>query len=89
MAFREGEQAYIIENNSHVTPVYIVKKDGDFYTIEFSNYARINLRESGLFHTQEEAKEKIRKTPFVRRQVTCNGYTSPYTYNNTRSPYGI
>ena len=69
MAFREGEQAYIIENNSHVTPVYIIKKDRDFYTIEFSNYARINLRESRLYHTLEEAKGKIRRTPFVRRQV--------------------
>lgn len=89
MAFREGEQAYIIENNSHVTPVHIIKKDGDFYTIEFSNFGRINLRESRLYHSLEEAKEKIRKTPLVRRQKTSNGYTSPYRYNNSRNPYGI
>ena len=67
MAFREGDQAYIIENNSHVTPVQIIKKDGDFYTIQFTNYGRINLRESRLFHTQEEAKEKIRKDAFCEK----------------------
>ena len=60
MAFNEGEQAYIIENNSRVTPVRIIRKDGDFYTIEFSDYGRINLRASRLFHTREEAEGKIR-----------------------------
>lgn len=89
MAFREGDQAFIIENNSHVTPVYIVRKDGDFYTIEFSNYSRINLRESRLYYTREDAENKIRRTPFVRRQVNSNGYTSPYKYDNARNPYGI
>ena len=88
MAFREGDQAYIIENNSHVTPVQIIGKDGNFYTIQFTNYGRINLRESRLFHTQEEAQKRITKTPFVRRQIARNGYTSPYHYNNSRSPYG-
>ena len=32
MAFNEGEQAYIIENNSRVTPVHVIRKDGDFYS---------------------------------------------------------
>ena len=89
MAFLEGEQAYIIENNSRVTPVRIIRKDGDFYTIEFSDHGRINLRESRLFHTPEEAEEKVRRTPFVKRREAVSKYTSPYKYDNGRSPYGI
>ena len=89
MAFREGEQAYIIENNSHVTPVKIIRKDGNFYTIQFSDFSRINLRESRLFRTCEEAEKRIRRTPFLRREVQSRGYTSPYNYSNYRSPYGI
>ena len=89
MAFLEGEQAYIIENNSRVTPVRIVRKDGDFYTIEFSDHGRINLRESRLFHTPEEAEEKVRRTPFAKRKAAVSQYTSPYQYDNGRNPYGI
>lgn len=89
MAFLEGEQAYIIENNSRVTPVRIIRKDGDFYTIEFSNYSRIILRESRLFRTFEEANEKVRRTPFVKRQATVPRYAPPYNYDNGRNPYGI
>ena len=89
MAFLEGEQAYIIENNSRVTPVRIVRKDGDFYTIEFSDHSRINLRESRLFHTTEEAGKKVRRTPFAKRRVPVSRYASPYQYDNGRNPYGI
>lgn len=89
MAFREGEHVYIVENNSHITPVQIIRKDGSFYTIQFSNYARINLRESRLFRTKEEALKKIRYTPSAERHIVGNGYTSPYHYNNSRNPYGI
>ena len=89
MAFREGEEAYIIENNSRVTPVHVIRKDGDFYTIEFSNYSRITLRESRLFHTADEAKEKIHRMPYVKRPITVPRYASPYQYDNGRNPYGI
>lgn len=89
MAFLEGEQAYIIENNSRVTPVRIIRKDGDFYTIEFPNFGRINLRESRLYRTPEEAEEKVHRTPFVKRQVTVPRYASPYNYDNGRNLYGI
>jgi len=89
MSFCEGDKAYIIENNSHVTPVRIIRKDGEFYTIQFADHGRINLRESRLYHTGKEAHEKIRRTPFSNRQVIRNGFVSPYQYNNGRSPYGI
>lgn len=89
MAFREGEQVFIIENNSRVTPVHIVHRDGDFYTIEFSDFGRISLRKSRLFQSAEEAERAIRKTPFVRRQIISNGYTSPYRFENSRNPYGV
>ena len=89
MSFSEGEKGYIIENNSHVTPVRIIRKDGEFYTIQFANFGRISLRGSRLYHTEEEAQKKIRPAPSSNRQVIRNGYKSPYNYNNSRSPYGI
>ena len=96
MSFNEGEKAYIVENNSHVTPVRIIRKDGEFYTIQFANFGRISLRGSRLslrgsrlYHTEEEAQKKIRPAPSSNRQVIRNGYKSPYNYNNSRSPYGI
>ena len=89
MSFCEGEKAYIIENNSHVTPVRIIRKDGEFYTIQFEDYGRINLRGSRLYHTEEEARKRIKPTPSSNRQVIRNGFKSPYHYNNSRSPYGI
>ena len=57
MSFCEGDKAYIIENNSHVTPVRIIRKDGEFYTIQFADCGRINLRESRLFHTEHAVSE--------------------------------
>ena len=90
MSFSEGEKAYIIENNSHVTPVRIIRKDGEFYTIQFEDYGRINLRRSRLYHTEKEARKRIKPTPSLNRQVIRNGYhKTPYQYNNSRSPYGI
>ena len=31
------QSSQIIENNSHVTPVRIIRKDGEFYTIQFAD----------------------------------------------------
>ena len=49
----------------------------------------ISLRESRLYHTEEEAKEKIRQAPAPKKQVSIKGQTTPYQYDNSRSPYGI
>ncbi len=89
MTFREGEQAYIIENNSHVTPVEIVKRNGNFYTIQLLNHSRIGLRESRLFHIREEAEKRIRGLPLLKKEEMKNRFSSPYQYDNHRSPYGI
>ena len=53
------QSSQIIENNSHVTPVRIIRKDGEFYTIQFADQGRISLRGSRLYHTEEEAQKKI------------------------------
>ena len=89
MSFCEGDKAYIIENNSHVTFVCNDTATAEIYTIQFADCGRINLRESRLFHSEEEAHEKIRRTPSSNGRVIRNGYVSPYQYNNSRSPYGI
>ena len=72
-----------------VESAYIIRKDGEFYTIQFEDYGRINLRGSRLYHTEEEARKRIKPTPSSNRQVIRNGFRSPYHYNNSRSPYGI
>ena len=89
--FREGEKAYIIENNLRVTPVHIVRSYGDLYTVALSHQCWITLREGRLFRTQEEAQKKVGIVPVPVREEPAaeRGYKSPYQYDNSRSPYGI
>ena len=89
MSFVEGDRAYIVENNLRVTPVRVVRRDGEFYTIRFADFGMISLRESRLYHTEEEAKEKIRQAPAPKKDVSIKGQTTSYQYDNSRSPYGI
>lgn len=88
MAFMEGEQVYIVENHLHVTPAIIIKKSGEFNTIQFlKNGGAITLRDSRLFRTKEEAEQHTRKVapaPVEERYMR-----SPYSFDNSRSHYGL
>jgi hypothetical protein len=90
MTFKAGEQAYIIENNSRVTPVIVVRSYGDFYTVEFGE-SSINLRASRLYKTRKDAEEKLpkRMKPGNLTRGRMTGYDSPYDYIDFHSPYGI
>lgn len=98
MTFREGDGAYIIENNSRVTPVTIIERRGDFCTIAFGKTV-ISLRQSRLYRTRREAEanlpkwviEEQEKRRQEERQKKYHGrkeYT-PYDNINYRSPYGL
>ena len=86
MTFKAGEQAYIIENHSRVTPVVVVRSYGDFYTVAIGE-TRINLRASRLFRKREDAEAKL---PRCEKMATSGmNYSSPYSYMDYHSPYGI
>jgi hypothetical protein len=86
MTFKVGEKAYIVENHSYVTPVVILRSYGDFYTVAAGG-AGINLRASRLFRKREDAEAKL---PRRERMVTGGtNYSSPYSYMDYHSPYGI
>lgn len=96
MTFKEGDQAYIIENNTKVTPVTIYEKQGDFYTLGLRD-AVISLRSTRLYRTRREAERelperiKVAEEAKNNQQMCCAGSKpySPYDHSNYRSPYGI
>ena len=88
MTFKVGEQAYIVENHSYVTPVVVVRSYGDFYTVAAGRKG-INFRASRLFRTREEAERTL---PRRERNIASRkggSSTTPYDYMNYRSPYGL
>ncbi|MCH4013846.1 MAG: hypothetical protein LKE64_05915 [Solobacterium sp.] len=88
MTFKVGEQAYIVENHSHVTPVVVVRDYGDFYTVAAGGKG-INLRASRLFKTREDAERTLPKRVRVVASMTGGSVATPYDYMNYRSPYGL
>ncbi len=93
MAFQEGDAAYIIENNLQVTPVLVVSRSGELYTVALSRQCWIRVREGRLFRTEEEANKKLGHVPEEpadqKAPALDQGYKTPYHYDNHRSPYGI
>jgi len=59
--FKINDYAYIITNGRYVEKVLIIKSGGGFYIVKFSNGAGTRIRESRLYHTEEEAKASINK----------------------------
>ena len=90
MAFMEGEQVYIVENHMRVTPALIIKKTGEFYTLHIlRSGGAITLRESRLFRNKEEAERNTRKVVEAPALVEERHYRSPYSFDNSRSHYGL
>ena len=56
MNFSRGDTCYILEHNSKVRAARVISRQGQFYTIQLvGTCGAIRLRESKLFHTEEEA----------------------------------
>ena len=70
-----GSHVFIIESNRTITKVVIAARRGDFYTIRFLNGGAIQLRESRIFFTKEEAESKIPAKAEIKHR-----YCSPYDY---------
>ena len=71
-----GSHVFIIESNQIVTEMIVAAKRGEFYTLRFLNGGAINLRQSRIFSSKEEAEKKISKS------VSCckRRFHSPYEY---------
>ena len=74
MIFNTGDTAYIIENGIRVTPVKVMNRIGDMYTVRIGRGA-ICVRRSRLFATAKEAEKTMSGVVQKRR-----GNRSPYDY---------
>ena len=54
-----GSHVFIIESNRTITEVVVAARRGDFYTVRFLNGGAIQLRQSRIFLSREEAEKKI------------------------------
>ena len=70
-----GSHVFIIESNQIVTEMIVAAKRGEFYTLRFLNGGAINLRQSRIFSSKEEAEKKISKSVNCKRR-----FHSPYEY---------
>ena len=60
--YNPGDTAYIVESNRIIREVKILKVAGGFATLRFTDSkGGINLRESRLFPTQEDAEASLPK----------------------------
>lgn len=75
MKFEVGSTAYIVESNRIVSEVTVVKRSGDFYTVQFVTNGGIKVRSSRLFASQEDAEASLTKNKKDKRR-----YNSPYDY---------
>ena len=70
-----GSHVFIVESNRTITEVVVAARRGDFYTVRFLNGGAIQLRQSRIFHSREEAERKIPARIEEKRR-----YYSPYDY---------
>ena len=54
-----GSHVFIIESNRTITEVVVAARRGDFYTVRFLNGGAIQLRQSRIFLSREDAEKKI------------------------------
>lgn len=70
-----GSHVFIVESNRTITEVVVAARRGDFYTVKFLNGGAIQLRQSRIFLSREEAEKKIPARSEEKRR-----YHSPYDY---------
>ena len=70
-----GSHVFIIESNRTITEVVVAARRGDFYTVRFLNGGAIQLRQSRIFLSREDAEKKIPARVEEKRR-----YYSPYDY---------
>ena len=70
-----GSHVFIVESNRTITEVVVAARRGDFYTVKFLNGGAIQLRQSRIFLSREEAEKKIPVKIEEKRR-----YYSPYDF---------
>ena len=54
-----GSHVFIIESNRTITEVVVAARRGDFYMVSFLNGGAIQIRQSRIFLSREDAEKKI------------------------------
>ena len=81
MIYSAGDRAYILENHVKVTPVMVVNRIGDMYTVRFKDGGGTRVRHSRLYRTEAEAtKDIIPLTVPDPVPEPQKKYRSPYDY---------
>ena len=84
MIFGFGDTAYILENHIKVTPVMVLDRTGDMYTVRIRGGA-MRVRHSRLYSTREEAEKNVIRLgeaaePAKAGERTFGHYRSPYDW---------
>ena len=72
--FKNGEQAFIVENGYKVRPVVILSEGGGLYKIRFQEGGGTCLKAGSLFRTAEDAKQTV-----TVKEKTVRGPRSPHS----------
>ena len=70
-----GSHVFIVESNRTITEVVVAARRGDFYTVRFLDGGAIQLRQSRIFLSREDAEKKIPARGEEKRR-----YYSPYDF---------
>lgn len=75
--FENGSAAFIVESNSTIREVKVLKFSGGFYTVRFADSSGgIKVRANRLFATKEEAADTLPASKQQRPQAK-----SPWDYS--------
>ena len=84
-----NQTAYVIENGSLVSEVMIKAYLRGLFIVQFSDHSFSALKAHRLFLTKEKAEESMEKRDKrIKIARRCEGYDSPYRYNDPRNRYG-
>ena len=73
--FKNGEQAFIVENGRKVRQVRVLSESGGLYKIRFPEGGGTCLKAGRLFRTAEDAEQTV-----TVRKETARGPRSPHSF---------
>lgn len=98
MRFNRGDTCYILENNLKVRAAKVISRQGQFCVIQLvGTCGAIRLRESKLYHTEEEAlshrlgvKKEAEKQRKTEQPIEDYGYIDVFAGRRSgRNPHVI
>ena len=70
-----GSHVFIVESNRIITEVIIAARRGNFYTVKFFDGGAIQLRQTRIFLSREDAERQL-----LTKVIEKRSYHSPYDY---------